>query len=272
MPPSSIDNALPLTGSAPGVPLSLRINRILSSLWHIRRIFSLPKGPDPSSPKDPLSAWFEDFLSLLGVEIRLSGERPATTAFLIVANHTSWLDIMVLRALFPTCFIAKEEIASWTVVGPMAKEAGTIFIGRGRLSSFRETLVAARASLDKNVPITVFPEGTTTRGDRLLPFKTGVFELCTETGRPALPVSLRYEDPQGRQLLSVSYTGKENFFRSFGRTLREPRVVVRVHLSPPIPPEGHDRKSLSQEAQESVAGGLALLAGSRPPAAPSGGS
>ncbi|MGC8530255.1 MAG: lysophospholipid acyltransferase family protein [Leptospirillia bacterium] len=270
MAPSSLDNALPLAGSPPVTPFSLRARRVLASLWHIRRIFSLQKAPDPSRPKDHLSVWFEDFLSLLGVEIRLSGERPATTAFLIVPNHTSWLDIMVLRALFPTCFIAKEEIAAWPVVGPMAKEAGTIFIGRGRLSSFRDTLVAARASMDNNVPITVFPEGTTTRGDRLLPFKTGVFELCTETGRSALPVSLRYEDPAGRQLLSVSYTGNENFFRSFGRTLREPRVVVRTHISPPLSPEGRDRKSLSQAAQEAVSGGLALLSGSRPPVAFSG--
>jgi 1-acyl-sn-glycerol-3-phosphate acyltransferase len=271
MAPSSLDNALPLAASPAVTPLSLRARRVLASLWHIRLIFSLDKAPHPEVAKDRLSVWFEDFLSLLGIEIRLSGERPATTAFLIVANHTSWLDIMVLRALFPTCFIAKEEIATWPVVGPMAKEAGTIFIGRGRLSSFRDTLVAARASMDKNVPITVFPEGTTTRGDRLLPFKTGVFELCTETGRPALPVSLRYEDPTGGQLPSVSYTGNEHFFRSFGRTLREPRVVVRAHISPPLSPEGRDRKSLSQAAQEAVSGGLALLAGSRPPDAPPSG-
>lgn len=261
---TSRDNIPSLTASSHATGLPVRAARVLRSLWHIRHIFSLDKVPDPQR-KDPLSRWFETFLEILGVEVRALGEPPPASAFLIVANHISWLDIMVLRSLFSTCFIAKEEITHWPVVGPMAREAGTIFIGRGRLSSFRDTLVAARASMDRNVPITVFPEGTTTRGDRLLPFKTGVFELCTETGRPALPVSLRYEDPAGRQLLSVSYTGNEHFFRSFGRTLREPRVVVRVHLSPPLSPEGRDRKSLSQAAQEAVSGGLALLAQSRPP-------
>ncbi len=256
------EGASGLTASPEATPVPVRAARVLRSLWHIRSIFSLDKAPDPSR-KDPLSRWFETFLGILGIELRPSGERPASTAFLIVANHTSWLDIMVLRTLFSTCFIAKEEIARWPVVGPMAREAGTIFIGRNRLSSFRETLAASRRSLAKDIPITVFPEGTTTIGDRLLPCKAGVFDLCTETGYPALPVSIRYESPEGIQLTSVSYTGNEHFFRSFGRTLREPRVVVRVHVSPPVLPEGRDRKFMAQASQEAVASGLALLASSR---------
>ncbi len=264
---TSRDKALSLTTSPEATPAFIRLARILRSLWHIRKIFALPKTPDPST-RDPLSRWFESFLAILGIEVRTSGERPVATAFLIVANHTSWLDIMVLRSIFSTCFIAKEEIAKWPVVGPMAREAGTIFIGRTRLSSFRETLAASRKSLGKKIPITVFPEGTTTLGDRLLPFKTGVFDLCTETGSPALPVSFRYETPDGLQLTSVSYTGDEPFFRSFGRTLREPRVVVRLHISPPVFPEGKDRKAMALASQEAVANGLALLASSRssPPA------
>ena len=251
-----------LIASPDATSVPVRAARVARSLWHIRQIFSLDKTPDPSR-KDTLSQWFETFLGILGIEVRPVGDRPAQTAFLIVANHTSWLDILVLRTLFSTCFIAKEEIAKWPVVGPMAREAGTIFIGRNRLSSFRETLAASRRSLDRKIPITVFPEGTTTIGDRLLPFKTGVFDLCTETGYPALPVSIRYESPEGLQLTSISYTGNEHFFRSFGRVLREPRVVVRIYISPPVYPEGRDRKSMAQAAQEEVATGLALLASSR---------
>ena len=259
---TSRDNVPSLTAPSEATRLSVRAGRVLRSLWHIRHIFSLDKAPDPNRT-DPLSRWFETLLEILGVEVKASGERPSSTAFLIVANHISWLDILVLRSLFSTCFIAKEEIARWPVVGPMAREAGTIFIGRNSLSSFRETLSASRKSLHQKIPITVFPEGTTTTGDRLLPFKTGVFDLCTETGSPALPVSIRYETPGGLQLTSVSYTGDEPFFRSFGRTLREPRVVVRVYLSPPVFPEGKDRRTMAGACQEAVANGLATLSSSR---------
>ena len=259
---TSRDNVPSLTAPSEATRLSVRAGRVLRSLWHIRHIFSLDKAPDPNRT-DPLSRWFETLLEILGVEVKASGERPSSTAFLIVANHISWLDILVLRSLFSTCFIAKEEIARWPVVGPMAREAGTIFIGRNSLSSFRETLSASRKSLHQKIPITVFPEGTTTTGDRLLPFKTGVFDLCTETGSPALPVSIRYETPGGLQLTSVSYTGDEPFFRSFGRTLREPRVVVRVYLSPPVFPEGKDRRTMAGACQEAVANGLAKLSASR---------
>ena len=258
----SFDNAPSLTASSEATPVFVRIARVLRSLWHFRHIFSLDKAPDPERT-DPLSRWFETSLKILGIEVRASGERPSATAFLIVANHTSWLDILVLRSLFSTCFIAKEEIARWPVVGPMAREAGTIFIGRNSLSSFRETLSASRKSLHQKIPITVFPEGTTTKGDRLLPFKTGVFDLCTETGSPALPVSIRYETPGGLQLTSVSYTGDEPFFRSFGRTLREPRVVVRVYLSPPVFPEGKTRRAMAEASREAVENGLFRLSSSR---------
>ena len=259
---TSRDNIPSLTASSHATGLPVRAARVLRSLWHIRHIFSLDKVPDPKR-QDPLSRWFETFLEILGVEVRALGEPPPASAFLIVANHISWLDIMVLRSLFSTCFIAKEEITRWPVVGPMAREAGTIFIGRNSLSSFRETLAASRKSLDKMIPITVFPEGTTTTGDRLLPFKTGVFDLCTETGSPALPVSIRYETPGGLQITSISYTGDEPLFRSFGRTLREPRVVVRVYLSPPVFPEGKDRRAMAEASREAVENGLFRLSSSR---------
>ena len=66
MAPSSLDNALPLEGPSTVAPLPLRARRVLSSLWHIRKIFTLQKAPDPSRPKDTLSVWFEDFLFACG--------------------------------------------------------------------------------------------------------------------------------------------------------------------------------------------------------------
>ncbi len=252
------DSPFAFPASDQSTPVFIRAARLIRLLAHTRHIFLLPKAPDPST-KDHLSRWFETFLGILGIEVHIEGMVPTSSAFLIVANHISWLDIMVIRSLFSTCFIAKEEIRRWPVVGPIAHEVGTIFLDRSRLSSFRETLDASRRSLYQKIPLTVFPEGTTTNGNGLLPFKTGVFALCTETGRPALPVSIRYESPDGRQLTSVAYAGEDTLLRSFLRTIKEPRVIVRVYVSPHVDPEGKDRKALAVAAHNAVHTGLDLL-------------
>jgi 1-acyl-sn-glycerol-3-phosphate acyltransferase len=167
------------------------------------------------------------------------------------------MDICVIRALVPVRFIAKEEIALWPVVGPSARNAGTLFLGRQRLSSFRETLEAVRESTEQNISVAVFPEGTTSTGESLLPFKTGIFEVCTRTGKPILPVSIRYENTFRTPLTSVSYTGGESFAQSFWRTLGESRIHARVLIGQPIFPEGRPRKELAGEAWNRVHDGLA---------------
>ncbi|MCL5286183.1 MAG: 1-acyl-sn-glycerol-3-phosphate acyltransferase [Nitrospirae bacterium] len=178
----------------------------------------------------------------------VSGGPITQESALIVANHISWMDIVVIRSLFPARFIAKEEIALWPVVGTSARKAGTFFIARRRLSSFRMTLEQVQKTLDNNGSVAVFPEGTTTCGDRILPFRSGLFEAAIRTGRPVLPIAIRYESPDHRSLSSISYTGGESFAKSFWRTLGEPRIIVRVHLLRSLDPAGCSRRELSGKA------------------------
>lgn len=197
---------------------------------------------------DPLAHWCRDLLSRLGVGIATSGGTIPQDSCLLVANHISWMDILVIRSLLPARFIAKSEVALWPLVGSSAREAGTFFIARNRLSSFRRTLDQVQGTLENNDSVAVFPEGTTTCGDRILPFRSGLFEAAVRTGRPVLPVALRYETPDRRRLNTISYTGGESFARSFWRTLGEPRIIVRVHILPFLVPTGLSRRDLSLKA------------------------
>ena len=226
---------------------SRRSVRGLRTAAHVARGLFVPKTTGLAR-EDPLSRWCRDLLSLLGVELTLSGERPDPGAYLLVSNHISWMDILVIRALFPTRFVAKEEIALWPVIGSSAREAGTLFLGRDRLSSFFDTLHFARTLLEKDLSVCVFPEGTTTSGTHLLPFRTGMFEVCIRSGKPVLPLYLRYVSATCGSSLPVSYTDNESFARSFWRTLGEPRISACVDLLHPITPTGKTRKELARGA------------------------
>jgi len=257
-------DALSVGSSASPLSFPSRSVRGARAAAHVVKGIFVPKhleGPGAVHSSDPLGKWCRDLLSLLGVGISVSGgqRQSLPISFLLVSNHVSWMDICVIRALFPVRFIAKEEISLWPVVGASAREAGTLFLGRQRLSSFRETVVLVQESLERNVPVAVFPEGTTTTGDRLLPFRTGIFEVCRRTGQPVLPLSIRYENSDRTPLTAVSYTGGESFARSFWRTLGEARITARVSVADPVFPEGSDRKQLAGKVWHRVRAGLTSL-------------
>ncbi len=234
-----------------GLSIPKRSVRGIRAAAHLARGLFVSKNTGKAGP-DPLSRWCRDLLSLLGVEVALSGERPDVGAYLMVSNHISWMDILVIRSLFPTRFIAKQEISLWPLIGSSAREAGTLFIQRRRLSSFHGTLQFTRTLLENDLSVCLFPEGTTTTGDRLLPFRTGIFEVCIASGKPVLPLCLRYIADTSGSSAPVSYTGNESFARSFWRTLGEPRITARVDLLDPILAGGHTRKELARKAWTSI--------------------
>ncbi|MFT6073016.1 MAG: 1-acyl-sn-glycerol-3-phosphate acyltransferase [Alphaproteobacteria bacterium] len=114
-------------------------------------------------------------LKLFGVSVKIAGERKQKCPLIIVANHLSWLDIMVIGASFPCYFIAKSDIASWPVLGFLAKIQNTIFVNRKAKGADIGTQVKnITEALKKNKTIILFPEGTTSDGNKTLPFKSAL--------------------------------------------------------------------------------------------------
>lgn len=204
-----------------------------------------------------IAAWWLDWiLRILGIAVTTSGSRPSPPA-LVVANHVSWLDIIVLGQLLPTCFLSKAEVRQWPLIGWLAKRAGTLFIRRGSGESASVNQGIA-THLQHEGMLTLFPEGTTTDGRTLRPFFPRLFAAAIETGTPVAPVAIRYIDG-GRRDELAPYTGEQTLMENLLGLLGRRGSQVRVHFCAPIPSEGAERKALAEKARAAIAQALDTL-------------
>lgn len=201
--------------------------------------------------------WCRAGLWLAGVRLTTYGT-PMRTGGAIMANHASWLDIMAIGAAAPVHFVAKSEIANWPVFGWIGKISNTVFIARKRAQAKeQEKMLSQRAS--EGDLLCIFPEGTSSDGLRVLPFKSALFSIFVngsagEHGARVQPVALRYFAPPG---LPPSFHGWWGRMPLFGH------VVALVCLGhggraaiaflPPMEPGPQDtRKTLAAAAERAV--------------------
>jgi 1-acyl-sn-glycerol-3-phosphate acyltransferase len=152
----------------------------------------------PASRRAIVRRWCGRLLRILNVDLRVHGQWPSHAGnVLVVANHISWLDIFVLNAVQPVRFVAKSELARWPVVGRMIRGVGTLFVERSRMRDARRVNGQATAALAGGDVVAVFPEGTTTDGTELLPFKSSLFEPIVEAQGHIQPVAIRFIDGAG---------------------------------------------------------------------------
>lgn len=118
---------------------------------------------------------------ILGVRIHLHGQVERDSAVLLVANHTSWLDIPVLSAVAPLSFVAKQEVSGWPLIGMLARLQNTVFVDRTRRTSVTGTAGTISERLGRGDTIVLFAEGTSTDGNRVLPFRSSLFAAVLPT-------------------------------------------------------------------------------------------
>jgi len=190
-----------------------------------------------------------------------------------VSNHSSWVDIAVLGGQLEGCFVAKEDVGRWPVIRTIARLGRTVFVSRQRSSTARET-DDMRARLANGDGLILFPEGTTSDGARVLPFRTPFFAIAATDPPPIIqPVSIVYDRLGGLPVGRVSRTAFSWYgdmdiaghFAQFGQ-LRGMRVSVVLH-TPLDPREFADRKALAGEVWRVVATGADRLRQNRPIAA-----
>lgn len=172
----------------------------------------------------------------------------------VVANHVSYVDTLVLPSLIPCTCIAKREVAEWAVIGPMTVRLGVLFVDRDSPHSGAVVLRRAMRALHAGVTVVAFPEGTTTSGTELLPFRRGVFGLARRLGVPVVAATLRYDDPR------VAWTGDASFLGHYVRNVaRWPRTTVRLSLSEPFDPRAHgDARGLAAVVRAHIERELSL--------------
>ncbi len=223
------------------------------------------------------------FSRLIGISVRVIGAPvPAGRRIVFAANHCSWLDIPVLGGRLEACFISKDEIARWPGVSIVAKLGRTIFVSRtrGTVDKERDDMRARLAAGDN---LMLFPEGTSSDGSRVLPFRTAFFSIAEVGGDESplvQPISLVYDRlaglPTGRGTRTrFSWFGDMNLAQHFWQFAQGRGMRATILLHPPLEPAAFaSRKALSNAAWDAVAGGAAALRQNRllvetPPAVPS---
>ncbi len=200
--------------------------------------------------------FYRGALRILGIRIRVYREFSPRRPLFIVANHVSYLDVFVLGSLIPAVFVSKHEVRRWPVVGAIAAMQRTIFIERQRTRARAEIRPVTEA-LNHGDNVVVFPEGTSTDGQRVLPFKSSLFEAPREANAYTQPVCLVYRERHGGSLSDKDrefYTWGTDapFFSHFARLILRPGVLVEVWIRPTISPT-QSRKDIATCAQVRVA-------------------
>jgi 1-acyl-sn-glycerol-3-phosphate acyltransferase len=214
------------------------------------------------------SPWPQWFLAaagwIVGARVRLSGERIRAHT-LLIANHTSWLDILVLGGATNCAFVSKAELGH-PLIHWLADQDGTVYVERSARAAAKDQAAAIAKALERHKPVALFPEGTTGPGTHLLPFRSTLLEAANFAAKDVVvrPVAMDYGAAAAAEIGWWDEPGKANVLRLLGR---KGTLPVAVRVLGPLDRSG-DRKQLAREAQEAIAGALGFKSDGQSPIGP----
>ena len=198
---------------------------------------------------------------VLGIRVRVEHEEriPASRRCLIVANHLSWIDVLVISSRMPALFVTSVEVEQSAVLGWICKAGGSFFVERRNRTRLAAELAELSGALkDGECHLVVFPEATSSDGETLLPFKNALFDSAVRSESPVLPLCLRYQKVDGAPLDrsnrdSVFYYGDMTFLEQFRRFIRVGRTDVLLTVLEPmgIGPDT-TRKDLAEKSRAMI--------------------
>lgn len=210
-----------------------------------------------SNKSHKIQEWSARLLQIFNIELVVLGADLIEGApHLMAANHISWLDIHVINAFKPIRFVAKSEVAGWPVFGWMAKQLGTVFIRRDSARHARR-VVAQIAEVLKTESICIFPEGTSTAGDGVLPFKPNLFESAIVAETPIYPLAIRYISKASQMRSEApAFVGDMGLLESMSNIIKNRHLIAQITVLPEFSSLNRthiDRKQLAAYCQESIA-------------------
>lgn len=206
-------------------------------------------------------AWARAMCRVLGLRIDLRDASSCLSSergCFVVSNHISYLDIIVLAATIPAAFLSKQEVRSWPLLGWLATLAGTVYVDREAKRSALGAMEQIEERLAHGVHVIVFPEGTTSDGCQVLPFKSTFFDLPSRLMVPVLPVAVRYLGIDERLLPAgecspLAWFGDTPLGPSVWQVLDMRSIDASVTCVKPLEAtSGADRKELARTAQAAV--------------------
>lgn len=196
---------------------------------------------------------------ILGIRVTTEGTLPDRKGLLVVSNHFGVVDTSTLATAMPVAFVAMAEMRKWPFLGWVGETFGVVFVDRERRTRVTHFAREVRRKLSAGVNVLVFPEGTTSPGEELLPFKTGAFEaVARQKGAAVLPVYLAVESVEGRPAVGnvrnqVVWASREvSFVRHCWHVAGVGTMNLSVRIGEPISADDRDRKELAQAAQDAV--------------------
>jgi 1-acyl-sn-glycerol-3-phosphate acyltransferase len=262
---------LPPFGATGWMRLVLRAILMILLTFALFAVFLLARGADailrmvlprpvPALAPRVVHLWGVLAMPLAGLRLKMRGT-PMRHAGAIVANHASWLDIMVLQSATHVYFVAKAEVSRWPVIGFIGRSIGTMFIER-RTTQARIQTAALNERLKRGDLLCIFPEGTSSDGQRVLPFKSSLFAVFFE---PDLidtlwvqPVSIVYRPRPGLPDTFYGWWGEMDFGAHIMPVLAlSTGGMVEVIFHPALSPADFpNRKALAARSQQAVTDGF----------------
>lgn len=222
----------------------------LAGLWTVA--VRLPRLT-PAQQDRCIEIWAVKMLGHIGITLEVRGQPPVVGPILLLANHISWLDILVLHAARHCRFVSKSDVKNWPLVGTLATAAGTLYIERSSRRDALRMVHLMEAALRGHDVLAVFPEGTTGDGHTLLPFHANLLQAAVIADAPVQPVGLRFVDrASGLTSYAPSYVNHESLIRSVWRTVCSSPITAIVHYGSPEQSQGRERRLWMSHLRQTV--------------------
>lgn len=188
-------------------------------------------------------------LAALGLARVARGPMPPRGS-LLVANHLSWLDVPAALAFWPCTFVAKREVRAWPLLSTLGDALGVVWIDRSRPRDLLRVIPTLEQTLRTGHSVLLFPEGTTTNGRTLLPFRSGLLEAAVRAQALVFPVAISCHVESG-EADALCWYGDETLVANLPRVASLRGARVSLHVGAPIA-VGHDRKTLARMARQQL--------------------
>lgn len=218
--------------------------------WRVKTRFP---AMTPNEQARAVEEWSRQMLQAMGIAVRVKGH-PAAGPVLMVSNHISWLDILVIHGACHCRFVAKSEIRHWPLLGAMTAGGGSLFIARASNRDALRVVHQMAQALQQGDVLCVFPEGGTGDGQGLLPFHANLLQAAITAHAPIQPVALRFvQASSGAPSLAPCYHAEDTLLSSLWRTLCAPPLLAQVRYGEVQHAANRDRRTWAADLQQDVA-------------------
>jgi 1-acyl-sn-glycerol-3-phosphate acyltransferase len=204
--------------------------------------------------------YYRVLIHILGIKVRIDGQPVRDRAVLFVSNHVSWADILIIGSIMPVAFVSKTEVGNWPLVGVTARLQKTVFVDRSRRQQTGDAIAEMVKRLHDSISVMLFAEGTSSDGNRVLPFRSALIGAVREAGARAggitvQPMSIGYTRvngiPMGRlHRPLIAWYGDLDFMPHITEFIARGAVDAVVSYGEPFAADGSsDRKAMTKSLE-----------------------